>query len=100
MQGWRKGLLWGLVGLGLLAGAGCARHAISESLRQQADSTVSFAALEGDPTAYTDRIVIVGGTIVSTEPVEHGTLVTVVQHPLDHHERPRLTDATAGRFIA
>ncbi|MDH3600504.1 MAG: Slp family lipoprotein [Candidatus Tectomicrobia bacterium] len=54
--------------------------------------------ITGTP-AYTDRIVMVGGTIVSTDPVEQGTLVTVVQHLLEHHERPRLMDATAGRFM-
>ncbi len=92
--------LWGGVILLLVMAVGCARHTISQSLREQAEPTVSFAELQANPNVYIDEIVIFGGTIVKTLPKSHSTLVTVAQHPIDRYGRPLPTDQTAGRFMA
>ncbi len=80
-------------------GAGCA-PVISKSLRQQADTTLSFAQLRADPHAYIGRLVILGGELVRTRVVPEGTLLEVVQKPLSRRGRPLFTDHTAGRFMA
>jgi outer membrane lipoprotein len=98
MKWWQRLGLIGLIGAVTLAGAGCA-HTISEGVRRQADTTVSFMQLRTDPEAYKGRMVILGGQILQTQNVQEGTLLEVLQKPLDASERPLLTDYTEGRFM-
>jgi outer membrane lipoprotein len=98
MQGWQKRSVCGLVVLAALA-SGCA-HTISRPVREQADPTVSFTQLQANPEVYKGRTVILGGEIQHTRNTPEGTLLEVVQKPLDAAERPLLTDRTAGRFMA
>ena len=96
---WRKQfLLAALLGFVILLGAGCA-HTVSETLRQQADMTLSFAQLRANPDAYTDRTVILGGEILDTRLTQEGTVLEVLHKPLDRYERPRLVGHTEGRFM-
>jgi outer membrane lipoprotein len=78
---------------------GCA-HTISQTVREQAEPPVPFAQLRASPEAYQDRMVILGGEIIQTHNVPEGTLLEVLQKPLDAAERPLLTDYTEGRFMA
>ena len=87
-----------LMGLVALLGGGCA-HTISQTVRQQVDTTLSFAQLRANPEAYTGRMLILGGDILAVRNVEGGTLLEILQKPLDSYERPRLTDQTEGRFM-
>ena len=98
VQWWQKLSVCGLVVLAALA-SGCA-HTISQPIREQADPTVSFGQLQANPEAYKGRIVILGGEIQQTRNSPEGTLLEVVQKPLDAAERPFLTDRTGGRFMA
>jgi outer membrane lipoprotein len=97
--GWRSYSLCGLVGIMALLGMGCA-HAISESLRAQAEPSVPFAQLRANPEAYKEQTVILGGEILSTENLQQGTRLEVLQKSLDHSEAPMRTDDTGGRFMA
>jgi len=78
---------------------GC-QHTISETLRQQADPTISFEALRKEPDAFKGRTVILGGDILKTQNTQQRTSIEILQKPLDHYEAPLITDQTAGRFIA
>jgi outer membrane lipoprotein len=82
-----------------LLGMGCA-HAISESLRTQAEPPIPFAQLRADPDAHKNRTVILGGEILSTENLQEGTRLEVLQRSLDRSEAPVRTDNTGGRFMA
>jgi outer membrane lipoprotein len=90
---------WFVWGLAALLGAGCS-HALSPAVRQQIDTTLSLTQLRTSPEAYKDRIVMLGGEILSTSNLPEGTLLEVLQKPLDATDRPLATDRTEGRFMA
>jgi outer membrane lipoprotein len=95
---WSQWGLWGVIGWMALLGMGCA-HAISESLRTQAEPVISFAQLHANPEAYKDRTVILGGEILQTHNLRAGTRLEVLQKPIDRSEAPVTTDSTGGRFM-
>jgi outer membrane lipoprotein len=78
---------------------GCA-HAISKSLRTQAEPAIPFAHLRANPEAYKDRLVILGGEILATENLREGTRLEILQKPLERSGAPQLTDNVGGRFMA
>lgn len=88
-----------LVSLLILMALGCS-HAISPNLRQQASPPIPFDQLHAAPEQYKARTVILGGTILTTENLAESTRIELLQKPLDRSERPKLTDATGGRFMA
>jgi outer membrane lipoprotein len=77
---------WFLWGLALLS-AGCS-HALSPAVRQQIDTTLSLTQLHTTPEAYKDSIVMLGGDILSTRNLAEGTLLEVLQKPLETTDRP------------
>jgi len=89
---------WFFLGLAFLS-AGCS-HALSPAVRQQIDTTLSLTQLHATPEAYKDSIVMLGGDILSTRNLAEGTLLEVLQKPLDTTDRPLATDRTEGRFMA
>jgi len=93
---WGQWFFWGLAAL---LNAGCS-HALSPVVRQQIDTTLSLTQLRTTPEAYKDCIVMLGGDILSTRNLTEGTLLEVLQKPLDATDRPLDTDQTEGRFMA
>ncbi|HXH12751.1 MAG TPA: Slp family lipoprotein [Alphaproteobacteria bacterium] len=91
--------LWLLIGYLALIGMGCA-HVVSEPLRQQADTTLSFAELRANPEAFKGHTVILGGEILQTTNLREGTRIEILQRPLNSSGRPVFTDDTGGRFMA
>jgi outer membrane lipoprotein len=73
---------WFFWGLAALLSAKCS-HALSSVVRQQIDTTLSLTQLCTTPEAYKDRIVMLGGDILSTRNLTEGTLLEVLQKPLD-----------------
>lgn len=70
--------------------AGCASAAISPGLQQQAGPPVDFAALSGHPEEYQDRLVILGGEVMSVQPWgKDGSLMTVNQQEINRLGDPR-----------
>lgn len=96
MHWWRH--IW-LCCLVILPSLGCT-HVISDSLRRQAETSVSLSEVRARPEAYRDRLVILGGDIARVRNTPEGTLLEVVQKPLDASGAPQVTDRTAGRFLA
>lgn len=96
---WRQTFAGMILAVAALTATGCA-HAISEALRGQADTAISFSQLLRDPEAYKDRIVILGGELLQVENTQDGTLLEVLQRPLGPYERPLLGDRTDGRYMA
>jgi outer membrane lipoprotein len=60
---------------------GCATG-ISPSLQQQA-APVDFPALSANPEQYQGRLVILGGEVMSVQPLGQGSLMTLSQRDLD-----------------
>ncbi len=77
---------------------GCT-YAISPQLSRQADKTIPFDSLERDPRPYKGKIVILGGIIMQTTTLKEGTLIEVLQKPLDYWGKPRRTDTSGGKFL-
>jgi outer membrane lipoprotein len=85
--------------LGLLAAvalAGCA-PAITPVLQQEASPRVRFHQLTTHPDAYKGRLVILGGEVMSVQPWQNGSLLTVDQRRLDSRFFPVGT-ASGGTF--
>jgi len=86
-------LVWGL------GGCGYRMHAIPEDLKAQITPDVTFQDVIHDPGLSIGRKVIWGGTIVKTTVNEGGTVLEILQKPLDRRDRPLQTDESEGRFL-
>ena len=72
---------------------------ISDKSLREANLSVSFQELLKNPDAYTGKVIIVGGRIISTTVKKEETWVEVLQQPLDHQYKPENKDISYGRFI-
>jgi outer membrane lipoprotein len=77
---------------------GCT-YAISPEMSARADKTISFEMIQADPDTFKGKIVLLGGTIAQTTNTGQGTVIEVVQKPLDYWGKPKRTDRTGGRFL-
>jgi outer membrane lipoprotein len=78
--------------------SGCA-PVFPKEVTDRVDRHVSFKELQSDPEKFTGTWVMLGGVIVSSKNIEEGTLLEVLQTPLDSDGRPFETDRTDGRFL-
>ena len=79
--------------------SGCA-PVFPRELTDRVDRHVSFKELQGDPDRFTGHLgAMLGGVIVSAKSMKEGTLIEVLQKPLDSDGRPLETDQTEGRFF-
>ncbi len=77
---------------------GCS-YAISPDVAHRADKSVRFEKLQADPDSFKGKIIIAGGTIAQASEVNRGTLLEVIQRPLDYWGKPERTKRTGGRFL-
>lgn len=89
---------YGLLLLTLLLSA-CASQ-IPLGIREAPADSPSLQQLRAQASDYLGRQTRLGGTIVATENREDATWLTVLGLPLYKDGTPRLTDDSAGRFIA
>lgn len=87
-----------LVGV-LLFGTGCA-PVISKNLRDQAVKGLPFGEVLKNPEAHRGQVMIWGGEIIGAENKKEGTLIEILQRPLDVMGQPFDTDRSNGRFLA
>ena len=64
----------------------------------KADKTIPFEKLQADPDSFKGKLVILGGTIEKANKMKQGTLIEVVQKPLDYWGKPKRTKRTAAGF--
>ncbi len=96
---WRS---WGCLALmSVWAVVGCAygTRAIPEDLKVQITPGVTFREVIRNPGFSIGKTVLWGGTIFKTTVNEGGTVLEVLQKPLDHRDRPLRTDESGGRFL-
>ncbi len=77
---------------------GCT-YAISRDIAAQADNTISFKMLQDNPEAFAGKLLVLGGTIDQTLQTKQGTLIEIIQKPLDYWGKPKRTDRSGGRFL-
>jgi outer membrane lipoprotein len=80
-----------------LALASCA-PAISTRLQQEAAPELNFAELSAQPDRFKGKLVILGGEVMSVQPWENGSLLTVDQRQLDSRLYP--VGTTSGGSFA
>jgi outer membrane lipoprotein len=78
--------------------AGCAPPFPKETL-DKVNRNVSFQELKKEPEMFKGTSVMLGGMIVGSKNAKEGTLIEILQKPLDTEGRPLQTDATEGRFL-
>lgn len=83
----------------LLFASGCA-PIISKELRKQVVREITFKQIIRDPEAYRGRVVLWGGVIIGARNLKEGTLIEILQKPVDTSGRPKDVDDSDGRFLA
>lgn len=81
------------------ASAGCMR-AISKELRAQVNEKIILRQVMEDHNAFQGEMVLWGGVIVEAKNLKEGTLLEIVQKPLNAEDRPKNVDQSEGRFLA
>ena len=96
----RPALAFTLLGM-LICVCSCAPEVIPKELEGQVDRKVSFLQLKESPEAYTGRMVVLGGEVLSAKRNNDSTRIEVLQLPLDSSLEP-VSDRTTsqGRVLA
>jgi outer membrane lipoprotein len=82
----------------LLPGAARATG-ISRQLLDEAGIPVQFEDLANNPREYRGRVVVLGGYILEIHNEPGGSILTVLQAPLDWRNKPKSRDLSRGRFF-
>jgi len=98
MSNLRLSLCWALV-LGMILAAGCAPSVVPPQLMKQVDRGLTLAQARDNPAQAVGKTVLWGGRIIRTVNRPKGTLIEVLQLPLDSQERPEKGYNSSGRFI-
>jgi outer membrane lipoprotein len=80
--------------------AGCASKVVPPELQYKVNRTLSFETLIQDPNRYQGEWIVLGGIILSSNNLEKGTELEILQKPLTRTDEPRYVDGSGGRFIA
>jgi outer membrane lipoprotein len=70
-----------------------------QQMLDRVDRNLSFKELQKDPDKYRGAWVMLGGMIVAAKNSKEGTVIELLQKPLDRSGRPLQTDATEGRLL-
>ncbi len=98
MKGLKQRMAWAIVIASFLGSAGCGPPFPKQAL-EKVDKSLSFRELQKDPERYRGRWVMLAGMIVDVKNLKEGTLIEVLQKPMDSRGRPLQGDVTEGRFI-
>jgi outer membrane lipoprotein len=85
----------------LLGGCGTSGFVVPEALEPQVDPSLSFPQLLASPDSYQGKLVVVGGEVLKATRIEGGTVLEVLQLPLEEGQKPaRERTESQGRFMA
>lgn len=73
---------------------------ISRQIRDQVEPGLSLKKIKQNPNAYRGKVVLWGGVILGAENQKNGTMLEILQKPIDWRERPENVDRSQGRFLA
>jgi len=71
----------------------------SETALSKINRRISFSELKKDPEKYKGAWLMLAGVIVDSRNTKEGTIIEILQKPMDSDGRPLQTDSTEGRFI-
>lgn len=77
---------------------GCARP-FPPDILARVNRSVSFQELQKNPEHYQGVWLMLAGVIVDSRNAKEGSLIEVLQKPMDGDGRPLQTDKTEGRFL-
>ncbi len=93
------GLLTAVVLLCMIL-VGCAARIIPDPLAEEIDPTLTFSQLAQDPEAYRGKKMALGGEILEASNLKEGTLLEILQLPLDSASQPdEDVKRSQGRFL-
>lgn len=80
---------------------GCMNYyAIPEPIEKEINRSVTFDALKEDPDAHKGTVMALGGVVLGAKSLKEGTLLEVLQLPLDRYDQPDSPlEASQGRFM-
>ena len=88
-----------LASMALLALIGCT-PVISDNAMKNVDKTVSFENVMANPDGHRGKVLLLGGTILETIPLNNNkTVIMIIQHPLTGSDRPDISAPSKGRFL-
>lgn len=89
---------WPALGLVLLSA--CAPQVIPKELEGQVDRNVSYLQVKQAPSSYKNRLIVLGGEVLSVKRASDSTRIEVLQLPLDGSFEPARDRTTSlGRFL-
>lgn len=88
-----------LVSFIFLTLAGCT-PIISKQIRDQVSEEMTLRLVAENPEAYTGKMVLWSGVIISAENLKEGTMIEVLQKPACFRGEPKDVDDSEGRFLA
>lgn len=74
-------------------------YAVSRDMTERADKALTFEMLQADPDAYKGKLMILGGTIAHVSDAKKGSVLEIIEKPLDYWGKPKRTERTGGRFL-
>ena len=83
----------------LLTGVSACAPVISQEILKTVDPAITFEQVLKNPDANIGKTVLLGGTIVKATNLSDGTLIEVIQQPLNTRYMPINPEASKGRFI-
>ena len=87
-----------LVFLSLMIFSACA-PIIPQELKRSIREKITIQGVVKDPDAYKGKMVLWGGEVLRTVNKKEGTMIEVLQLPLDRRDRPKDVDTSGGRFL-
>ena len=83
----------------LLTGVSACAPVISQEILKTVAPAITFEQVLKNPDANIGKTVLLGGTIVKATNLSDGTLIEVIQQPLNTRYMPINPEASKGRFI-
>lgn len=87
-----------IVTLAIFTVMSCAPVISQEGLKD-IDKNLRFEWVLENPDEYKGKSILLGGTVIETEPLSDKTLILVLQRPLGYREKPSTEKESKGRFI-
>ena len=72
---------------------------LSRKSMDQVNLKIQPEIILNNPKAFIGQTVLVGGTILSAENLQEGTLVQLLAYPTDRRGEPQLSEPALGRFL-
>jgi outer membrane lipoprotein len=82
----------------LVSLSGCT-HTFSKEFRQQVSAPIPFQELLEQAEVYKGEWLILGGYVLEVSNEPDGTLLKILQAPLDSQDKPKSRDLSEGRFL-